>query len=98
MPEPPRRRDRLPRQPRPTLDDDYPGQRFGVPPQFPVERAQASDEHIRITAPVRMVHPDEASTTAPDVVNLSLIHRQNNGPPWRPARCESDGRHVQVSP
>ena len=81
MPEPLRRRDRLPRQPRPALDDDHPGRRFSVLPQFPVERAQASDEHVRIPAPVRMVHPDKAGATAPDLVNLSLIHRQNSGPP-----------------
>jgi len=97
MPEPSRRRDRLPRQPGPALDDDYPGRRSGALPQFPVEPAQASDEDVRIPAPVRMVHPDEAGTTAPDLISLSLIHRQDNGPPWHPARCGSDDRHVQVS-
>jgi hypothetical protein len=36
-----------------------------------------------------MVHPDEASTTAPGLVNLSLIHRQNSGLPRHPPDAEA---------
>lgn len=75
MAEPPGRRDSQPGRPPPTSDHQHGRQRLTVGLVLGVEGPQARDEGIWITAPVRMMGPDELPAATPCLVNLVFFHR-----------------------
>jgi hypothetical protein len=70
MAKPPGRCDHHPGQPRPAPHDNHPGPWLPAALMLRAEEAQARDETVRITAPVRMMRPDEIPAAAPSLIHL----------------------------
>ena len=70
MAKPPGRCDHHPGQPRPAPHDHHPGPWLPAALMLGAEGAQARDETVRITAPVRMMRPDEIPAAAPSLIHL----------------------------
>ena len=86
MAKPPGRRDHHPGHPHPVLHDHHPGPRLPAALMLGAEGAQALGEHVRITAPVRMMRPDEIPAAAPSLIHL----------PARPQPRRRDPRVLNV--
>ena len=70
MAKPPGRCDHHPDQPRPAPHDHHPGPWLPAALMLRAEEAQARGETVRITAPVRMMRPDEIPAAAPSLIHL----------------------------
>jgi hypothetical protein len=71
MAKPPGRCDYHPGQPRPAPHDHHPGPWLSAF-MLRAEGAQARHETVRITAPVRMMRPDEIPAAAPGLIHLPI--------------------------